>query len=82
MESDSSEQTNGRPTISNRVKVYMQKLCQTRELNVFFASLCVIDLFGVFPIVALPGALISCGMEMWHSFMCRLYYICYLFSIV
>lgn len=34
---------------------------ETRGLNVFFATLCVIDLFGVFPIVALPSALISCG---------------------
>lgn len=38
-------------------------LLQTRNegLSVFFAALCVIDLFGVFPIVALPSALITCG---------------------
>ncbi|XP_059611713.1 proton-coupled amino acid transporter 3 [Phlebotomus argentipes] len=32
-----------------------------KNLSVFFATLCVIDLFGVFPIVALPEAIISCG---------------------
>lgn len=31
-------------------------------LSVFFASLCVIDLFGVFPIVTLPHAVILCGL--------------------
>lgn len=32
-----------------------------KKLTVFFATLCVIDLFGVFPIVTLPKSLISCG---------------------
>lgn len=32
-----------------------------KKLSLFFASLCVIDLFGVFPIVTLPRSLISCG---------------------
>jgi hypothetical protein len=32
-----------------------------KKLSVFFAALCVIDLFGVFPIVTLPKSLISCG---------------------
>lgn len=32
-----------------------------KGLSVGFATLCVVDLFGVFPIVALPAALISCG---------------------
>lgn len=41
---------------------WYKRIVEVRGLNVFFASLCVIDLFGVFPIVALPGALISCGM--------------------
>lgn len=35
---------------------------ETRGLNLFFATLCVIDLFGVFPIVTLPSALITCGL--------------------
>lgn len=33
----------------------------TQNLSLFFASLCVIDLFGVFPIIALPKSIISCG---------------------
>lgn len=33
----------------------------SKKLTVFFAALCVIDLFGVFPIVTLPKSLISCG---------------------
>lgn len=32
-----------------------------KKLTLFFATLCVIDLFGVFPIVTLPKSLISCG---------------------
>lgn len=44
-----------------RIKDFYRKLCRAQGLNVFYATLCVIDLFGVFPIVALPGALISCG---------------------
>jgi solute carrier family 32 (vesicular inhibitory amino acid transporter) len=32
-----------------------------KKLSLFFATLCVIDLFGVFPIVTLPKSLISCG---------------------
>lgn len=32
-----------------------------KKLTLFFATLCVIDLFGVFPIVTLPRSLISCG---------------------
>lgn len=32
-----------------------------KSLSVFFATLCVVDLFGVFPIVTLPKAIISCG---------------------
>lgn len=31
------------------------------KLSLFFATLCVIDLFGVFPIVTLPKSIISCG---------------------
>ncbi|KAK0164215.1 hypothetical protein PV328_002869 [Microctonus aethiopoides] len=31
-------------------------------LNVFFATLCIIDIFGVFPIIALPHAMIQCGL--------------------
>lgn len=31
-------------------------------LTVPFAILCIIDLFGIFPIVVLPGPIIKCGM--------------------
>lgn len=34
-----------------------------KTLSVFFATLCVVDLFGVFPIVTLPKAIISCGQS-------------------
>ncbi|XP_051165486.1 uncharacterized protein LOC127284204 [Leptopilina boulardi] len=30
-------------------------------LSVFFATLCIIDIFGVFPIIALPRAIVQCG---------------------
>ncbi|XP_055313312.1 proton-coupled amino acid transporter 3 [Sitodiplosis mosellana] len=45
----------------DRIKGCIRRVCRAQGLNVFYATLCVIDLFGVFPIVALPGALISCG---------------------
>ncbi|KFB44113.1 AGAP002376-PA-like protein [Anopheles sinensis] len=34
----------------------------SRKLSLFFATLCVVDLFGVFPIVTLPKSIISCGL--------------------
>ena len=34
---------------------------ESKGLSVFFATLCAVDLFGVFPIVVLPSSLISCG---------------------
>lgn len=30
-------------------------------LTVPFAILCIVDLFGIFPIVVLPGPIIKCG---------------------
>ncbi|XP_066583652.1 uncharacterized protein mah [Prorops nasuta] len=30
-------------------------------LSVFFATLCIVDIFGVFPIIALPRAVVQCG---------------------
>lgn len=38
------------------------KSSKIQRLSVFYATLCVIDLFGVFPIVALPSSIISCGL--------------------
>lgn len=46
---------------NERLLNLLQIRSETRGLSVFFAALCVIDLFGVFPIVALPSGLISCG---------------------
>lgn len=43
------------------IKIAIKRNSETRGLSVWFATLCVIDLFGVFPIIALPAALISCG---------------------
>lgn len=33
----------------------------TGGLSVLFTMLCIVDLFGVFPVVALPKTIISCG---------------------
>lgn len=43
------------------IKIAIKRNNETRGLSLCFATLCVIDLFGVFPIIALPAALISCG---------------------
>ncbi|CAL7952059.1 unnamed protein product [Xylocopa violacea] len=32
------------------------------ELSLLFATLCVIDIFGVFPIIALPRSIVQCGL--------------------
>lgn len=42
---------------------------ETRGLSLGFATLCVVDLFGVFPIVALPAALIACGIKFIFIFL-------------
>lgn len=34
---------------------------QGSGLSLVFATLCIIDLFGVFPIIVLPRAIINCG---------------------
>lgn len=31
------------------------------DLSLLFATLCVIDIFGVFPIIALPRSIVQCG---------------------
>ncbi|XP_014483435.1 PREDICTED: uncharacterized protein LOC106748978 [Dinoponera quadriceps] len=31
-------------------------------LSLFFATLCIVDIFGVFPIIALPRAIVQCGL--------------------
>lgn len=42
-------------------KIAIRRVREAKGLSVSFATLCIVDLFGVFPIVALPAALISCG---------------------
>lgn len=37
-------------------------------LSIFFATLCIIDIFGVFPIIALPHAIIHCGKSTNYLF--------------
>ncbi|KAL2721402.1 amino acid transporter AVT1C [Vespula maculifrons] len=32
------------------------------DLSLFFATLCIVDIFGVFPIIALPSAIVQCGL--------------------
>lgn len=48
-------------TWTRRLIATVKSATETPGLSVLFATLCIIDLFGVFPIIALPGALISCG---------------------
>ncbi|XP_044738976.1 amino acid transporter AVT1I-like [Chrysoperla carnea] len=33
----------------------------SKKLSLFYATLCIIDVFGVYPIITLPGAVIKCG---------------------
>ncbi|KAI4497536.1 hypothetical protein M0802_007306 [Mischocyttarus mexicanus] len=32
------------------------------DLSLFFATLCIVDIFGVFPIIALPSSIVQCGL--------------------
>lgn len=43
------------------IKIAIKGVSEAKGLSLCFATLCVVDLFGVFPIVALPATLISCG---------------------
>lgn len=36
-------------------------IADSSGLTVPFAILCIVDLFGIFPIVVLPGPIIKCG---------------------
>lgn len=50
-------------------------------LTVPFAILCIVDLFGIFPIVVLPGTIIKCGKK--RKIIQRVYtYACALYSIL
>lgn len=64
MEEDPAVKQPSSPSLRHKIRLFLRQFCRSSPgLNVFFATLCVIDLFGVFPIVALPGALISCGKQ-------------------
>lgn len=61
VERESQQQARNRDILRERFEAHSKKL------SLFFASLCVIDLFGVFPIVALPRSLILCGEYLLDS---------------
>lgn len=44
-----------------KIKVAIRGVSEAKGLSLGFATLCIVDLFGVFPIIALPATLISCG---------------------
>lgn len=50
-------------TKQQSIRIAIRRQGDTKGLPVGFATLCVVDLFGVFPIIALPAALISCGIK-------------------
>lgn len=43
------------------IRIAIRRSNENKGLSLCFATMCVVDLFGVFPIIALPAALISCG---------------------
>jgi hypothetical protein len=55
-----SKQPNDR-TVQATTSRTQSAIANNASLSLFFAILCVVDLFGVFPIVALPKSIISCG---------------------
>ncbi|XP_055618649.1 proton-coupled amino acid transporter 3 [Toxorhynchites rutilus septentrionalis] len=59
---DVQDQRRARIILADTEKPTMDHTGTNTKLSLFFASLCIIDLFGVFPIVALPKSIISCGL--------------------
>lgn len=55
---DFSEQSPLLSTVSQRLQ---ENKHSTKGLSIFFAVICVVDVFGVFPIVTLPKVIIQCG---------------------
>lgn len=49
------------PLLSTVSQNFQQNKQLNKGLSVFFAIICIVDVFGVFPIVALPKAIIQCG---------------------
>ncbi|XP_003399783.3 amino acid transporter AVT1B [Bombus terrestris] len=48
--------------IMNREKQPLLFKDANSDLSLLFATLCVIDIFGVFPIIALPRSIVQCGL--------------------
>lgn len=46
----------------NRERVPLLFREANSDLSLLFATLCVVDIFGVFPIIALPRAIVQCGL--------------------
>jgi len=44
-----------------RKKISLRWKDASSGLSLLFATLCIIDIFGVFPIIALPRAIVQCG---------------------
>lgn len=42
----------------------------TGGLSVLFTVLCIVDLFGVFPVVALPKSVVACGKWCTSTYIC------------
>lgn len=50
------------------------------DLSLFFSTLCIIDIFGVFPIIALPSAIVQCGEFLLISFLRHEQFLCTRYS--
>ena len=48
----------------NRERVPLLFREANSDLSLLFATLCVVDIFGVFPIIALPRAIVQCGKSL------------------
>lgn len=51
------------PLLSTVSQTFQQNRHYNKGLSIFFAVICVVDIFGVFPIVTLPKAIIQCGKK-------------------
>lgn len=54
---------------------------EAHGLSLFFAVICIVDVFGVFPIVALPKAIIQCGKITYLIFFVLITYF-FIFRVV
>lgn len=56
------------PLLSTVSQNFEENKRNNKALSIFFAVICVVDVFGVFPIVALPRAVIQCGKNIFNMF--------------